>query len=179
MTPLPVDLLDEFIFADPERGALTWKPRNRLHFKDDRSWKIWNTKNAGTPALNSLRQHGYLGGHVLKKYTYAHRAMWALVYGFWPGQIDHVDGDRTNNIIWNLRDVPQSLNTKNSAMRSDNKSGVRGVYWDKRRCKWVSRITVDGDVLWLGSFDDLADAQMSVEMARIKYGFSERHGLTV
>ena len=58
--------------------------------------------------------------------------------------VDHIDGNKLNNQKHNLRIVTKSQNAMNSKVRSDNKSGVRGVNWDKIHNKWRARVKVDG-----------------------------------
>jgi len=62
----------------------------------------------------------------------SHRICFALHYGFWPvGVIDHIDGDKTNNRIKNLRDVAQAVNVRNTKREPNKDTGIVGVYLDK------------------------------------------------
>lgn len=75
-----------------------------------------------------------------------------------PMDIDHIDRDRTNNRVENLRWATRRQNLLNSSLRSNNKSGVHGVYYDKARGKWAVQGTRFGKVYCLGRFDFFDDA---------------------
>ena len=82
----------------------------------------------------------------------AHRLVFAYYHGRWPqDQIDHIDGDRQNNRIENLREVSPSMNMKNQKLRRDNTSGVIGVYWRNSISKWQSQIGINGRQTSIGS----------------------------
>ncbi len=181
MTPAEFKVLDigqirKLIIYDPLTGMLTWLPRPVEMFPSERYAKIWNTKNAGKPALNCVRDHGYLGGNIFGKFHYAHRVAWAIETGEWPEQIDHDNGDRTDNRWVNMIEGNQSGNMKNSAQRSDNLSGVTGVSWDKRRKMWYARVKEHGRNRNLGYYHCIAHASMVRHQIAREMGFSERHG---
>lgn len=75
---------------------------------------------------------GYLNININNKTYYAHRLAWLYVYGEFPKHIDHINHIRTDNRIANLRNVEHKENRRNSSLISTNKSGVNGVFWDKR-----------------------------------------------
>ena len=112
-----------------------------------------------------------------KKIQY-HRLVWFKFYGEWPdGQIDHIDHDRANNNIDNLRVVSHRENALNQSMNSNNTSGFTGVYWDKIGSKWESSIRLNGkkkQLYWGGCLLDAVAARMA---ANKKYGFHENHGI--
>nr|WP_263441032.1 HNH endonuclease [Klebsiella michiganensis] len=72
--------------------------------------------------------------------------------------VDHIDGNKLNCTRSNLRICTQADNTKNVGLRSDNSSGIPGVYWVSTRLKWAAQISVDGRTVSLGRFDEIADA---------------------
>ena len=102
---------------------------------------------AGTIAT-SKNSRGYLVVRFAKNgcnFRYlAHRVAWLLYYRVDPGdmQIDHIDGNRENNVISNLRLVSHGDNMKNQRKRSDNTSGITGVHWHKGADKWLSLIHI-------------------------------------
>ena len=99
---------------------------------------------------------------------YLHR----LVMGCEKGDgviIDHIDRNRIDCRKSNLRIVNNSQNTMNSCIRSDNTSGIRGVYWDKRKNKWIARITVDQQDIQLGNFNSIEDAETARKIGEEKY----------
>lgn len=83
--------------------------------------------------------------------------VWCFFHGYWPENgIDHINGNKTDNRISNIREVNHSCNVRNACVRKDNKSGVKGVSRDKDG--WISRISVNGKRKFLGHFDNLDDA---------------------
>lgn len=89
----------------------------------------------------------------------AHRLAWLYVYGEWPdGVIDHINGDATDNRIVNLRVATQAQNSANQGKQCRNTSGYKGVYWDKRRSKWMAQIGVQGRYKYLGRYDTAEEA---------------------
>lgn len=91
-------------------------------------------------------------------------------------QIDHLDHDRSNNRIENLRLVTHKENGRNISKKKNNTSGITGVGWDKRRQKWRAQIYVDGKAICLGLYDNLLDAVAERKRAEKFYGFNENHG---
>ena len=83
----------------------------------------------------------------------AHRLAWFYVHKRWPSKfIDHVNGDRGDNRLENLREAEHSDNIQNSKLSKLNKSGYKGVSFHKRRRKWRARIRARGEVFELGFF---------------------------
>jgi len=116
-----------------------------------------------------IMSHGYVGICIGGRDYTAHRLAWLHVHGVWPtANIDHINGNRSDNRIANLRDVNQSVNMQNVyAPKSNNKSGYRGVSWHKQRNKFTARIKVDGKYRSLGLHD-------SAEAAAAAYMKSKR-----
>ena len=111
-----------------------------------------------------------------KKYR-AHRLAWLYMLSRFPkGEIDHIDQDKSNNEWMNLREVDHKENLKNQSMRSSNKSGITGVYWNKLRERWYARITVNYKEICLGSSVNFFDACCMRKSADIKYNFHKNHG---
>lgn len=97
------ELLRKLLDYDPETGVLTWKERPRDFFESDRNWRWWNTRFSGASALSAIEGGGYKSGRIFGRPTKAHRVAWAIMNGSWPtGEIDHVNGDKTDNRISNL-----------------------------------------------------------------------------
>jgi hypothetical protein len=85
---------------------------------------------------------------------YAHRLAWLYVYGYFPDDgIDHINGDKTDNRIANLRIANHSENAQNLNKYKRNTSGYTGVIWHKGANKWQARITVNHKMIHLGLFD--------------------------
>ncbi|AEY69777.1 putative DNA-binding protein [Brucella phage Pr] len=122
------DCISKLIKYSPESGKLFWVKRDDV-------CKSWNTRYAGKEAFTATL-NGYKYGKILGKNYYAHRIAWLIMNGEFADEIDHIDGNRSNNIYNNLRSVSHQNNMKNITMQSNNNSGVVGVYWNRSRCKW-------------------------------------------
>lgn len=179
---LSIDLLHSLIDYDAETGILTWKARTPDMFRSTRqapehSCKIWNAANAGRPALATKNGNGYLHGAIFGVTVTAHSVAWALHHGRWPTYgVDHENGDRTDNRIGNMRDVPDAVNAKNQKQNARNTSGVTGVSYFKRTRKWVAMIKGDGKVRNLGYFNTIEEAAAARKSAERRYGFHPNHG---
>lgn len=176
--PLPSpDLLRQLLRYEPETGALYWLPRPVSMFADERSWRSWHTRCIGIPAFTAKRDNGYLVGNVFGRNLRAHRVIWAVVHGEWPPyDIDHINGDRADNRICNLRAVDRGENRRNSAQRCDNTSGTVGVYWLPDRLKWRAQIVKNGVSRHLGEFSSKAEAIRVRKAAERRLGFHPNHG---
>lgn len=171
------ELLRKLLRYDPEAGEMFWLERGQDVMPSERDRNAWNSRYAGTRAFNNPSSDGYLRGKIFGKLYFAHRVAWTLFYGKEPEkQIDHIDGNKKNNKIANLRDVSSSYNNRNSRKRSNNTSGAAGVLWDEARRKWIARISVNGKHFFLGRFLKYEDALLVRKEAEKFYGFSCRHG---
>lgn len=177
MSKISIETLQEALSYNPETGVLTWRKRPLHHFKSENARNRCNTLFAGQPAFTSLNNTGYLHGLCNRVPLLAHRVAWALTYGLWPdGQIDHIDGDRTNNRIVNLRDATGQENSKNRQLRSDNKSGCVGVQWHKKTQKWRAFISGADGLKHLGVFTNLDEAIAARKAAEREHDFHPNHG---
>lgn len=84
-------------------------------------------------------------------------------------EIDHINRDKLDNRINNLREVTHRVNVLNFGMQKNNTSGVRGVVFAKERSKWMARIKVNGKDVFLGYFSELSDARIARKEAEVKY----------
>jgi hypothetical protein len=174
----PADILRTLLRYDPETGKLFWLERPLEMFPSKQSWRSWNSRHAGSEAFTASDGQGYLQGSVLKKRTRAHRVVWAICNSTWPtGQIDHRNGNRSDNRICNLKVASPNENQRNKCQNKNNTSGFNGVVWNKRAKKWHSRIKLNGAFKHLGSFDEKQDAIEARMQANNKHQFSARHGL--
>lgn len=82
--------------------------------------------------------------------------------------VDHINGIPGDDRVENLRGSTVCQNQYNSKLRTDNKSGIKGVSWDKSRGKWRAQIRYEGKKINLGSFNNIEDAKQTVESARAR-----------
>ena len=145
-------------------------------FTNNRSCSVWNARYAGQEAFTA-NMHGYKHGRVLSINMRAHRVAWAIVHGQWPSEhIDHINGDRADNRLHNLRHVSRTVNNKNAKRREDNMSGCTGVHLDKRNSKWVAQINANGKRKFLGYFGSFAEARNARLIAEAQHGYHPNHG---
>lgn len=142
---LTAERLREVLDYNPDMGVFVWKVRTST------SVRIGDV--AGTPTAN-----GYLHIRIDRKHYYGHRLAWLCVYGTWPhGQIDHINGNRLDNRLVNLRDVPQKMNLENQRRAHSNSiSGLLGV--SPKRNRWKSSIRVAGKEHHIGTYDTPEEA---------------------
>lgn len=105
----------------------------------------------GDPALTTINGNGYYSGCFQKRGLLAHRVVYFLVHGYWPEQVDHIDGDRLNNSSENLRAVTHKENQHNRIAKGYTERG--GVY--------ISQIKVGGKHHHLGTFTNAAAARQA------------------
>jgi len=174
---LSPDLLRQLLDYDPDNGTLTWRDRPREFFKTKASWRSWNVKYAGKPAFTADDGNGYRPGSILNFKCRAHRVAFAMYHNRWPTRhIDHMNQDRTDNRIANLREVTDLENQRNARKSKNNTSGVTGVTWWERDNNWIAQIGVNYKRILLGYFDTIEEAAAARKEAEIKYGFHENHG---
>lgn len=177
----PVKDLMKFYTYDPETGDIVWKSRCAgMTFGDKtvsvRGARQSNGKCAGRSALYA-HNAGYSAVALMGVAFLAHRVAWALHYGEWPkGQIDHINGDRRDNRITNLRVVDQTGNSRNAARPRTNKTGVIGVFWEERANRWKAYITADKKRVDLGSHNSFEAAVAARKAAESTFGFHQNHG---
>jgi hypothetical protein len=169
--------LGECVSYDPITGTLTWRNRPSLHFSNEARWKQFNTSFAGRPAFNSIDGHGYRNGSLDRRSGIkAHRVILALTTGGWPEHVDHINGDRADNRLSNLRAINHAENQRNLKRPVNNTSGVIGVYHDNRRGGWYAKIKVDQKQIHLGNYDTKEAAIVARGEAELRYGFHKNHG---
>ena len=174
---METETLKQIVSYDPETGRLTWLPRPLSMFKCLRDCAAWNAKYAGQIAFNTTWPNGYKAGHIFKKTQLAHRVAWALATGEWPdSQIDHVNGDRSDNRLVNLRKATPEDNQKNTKQRIDNTSGVKGVDFQKSSGLWRARIVHNKRRVEIGKFINYDCAVAARKAAEREYGYHPNHG---
>jgi len=178
-----INVLRNLLDYDPQTGILTWRARGPEWFKgtDPRGaqWAAnnWNAKFAGKSALNCSQRSGYRTGAVLAIPLVAHRVAYAIHTGLteFP-ELDHINGDRADNRIVNLRPVSHSENAQNTALYSSNTSGYHGVMWEKSHKAWAVKINIGGRQRRIGRFKNKDDAIAARKRAETALGYHPNHG---
>ena len=173
---MDVLILKDILAYDSLTGLLTWKVRDRKYFSCDWSCKVWNGRYPNTLALNTPLKGKHLSGSIFDKNYLAHRVAWALYYGEWPnGEIDHIDGNGTNNSVINLRVVASSENSMNTKLHKHNTSGHIGVYFESFTNKWVAAAEKGGKKV-KARFESKKCAIEHRQKLSKSLGFHENHG---
>lgn len=145
------------VTAADVRGALLYCPstgefRRAVAVKGHKAGEVVGCPHSG----------GYIRIGLFGREFFAHRLAWLYVHGEWPAdQIDHINGNRADNRICNLRQATDAQNRQNlRAATSRNKSsGELGVTWDKSKGKWKAQICVNGKRMGVGHFESVHDAK--------------------
>jgi hypothetical protein len=178
------EICRQLLRYEPETGKLFWRERGSEWFSESKNrWggvhsaasraQTWNARYAGTEAFTASGDDGYLRGAILGKSQLAHRIVWAVAYGVWPSnEVDHVNMDRADNRISNLREADHSENNRNRSVQSNNTSGRKCVSWHKRAGKWRAHIVLHGKQRHLGLFAT-ADEAYAAYLAAVE----EMHGV--
>lgn len=182
MGELSFEFVSSLLRCDPKTGLLFWRERSPQMFRDGKNTAAhtcakWNSKHAGREAFTQTTSHGYKYGKILGRGYYAHRIVWLLCTGEWPeDQIDHINGDGSDNRIENLRPVSMSQNSKNKRTPENNTSGHIGVCWRSKLNRWSAQISVNRRQKHLGLFEKLEDAIAARKTAEAQHNFHQNHG---
>lgn len=166
--PLPSpEVLRQLLRYEPETGKLFWRERTPDMFVGSEMWpadaqcRRWNTRFANQEAMATLNG-GYKHGAIARRNYQAHRVIWALVYGEWPAtDIDHINGDKSDNRLVNLRKATRPENMRNRGKTASNTSGFKGVTWAASLGCWKAQIKANYRSHHLGYFADPKDAHQA------------------
>jgi hypothetical protein len=131
--------------------------------------KINSKQRKAGKALGTSTPKGYLLARVQGQLQRVHRLVFLYHYGYMPIQVDHIDGNRINNKIENLRKATSAQNNQNRMATGASK--IKGVVWHKQSRKWVASICINRKSVHLGSFEKIEDAAQVATDAR-----KELHG---
>lgn len=149
--------LQDVLRYEPSTGIFIWK-------------RCIHPSKIGIQAGGLHKYHGYRIIGVDGEHYPAHRLAWLYAYGAWPpDEIDHINGDRDDNRLSNLRLATSTENARNSKLSRRNTSGHKGVRWAEKRSKWEASIRVDRKLLFLGRHDKLEDALAAYAKAADKH----------
>lgn len=157
-----IEQLHELFDLDAHTGVLRWKVNHRVAKAGD---------TAGTP-----HSRGYLQVRVDGRHVFVHRAIFGMVHGHIPKEVDHRNGIKTDNRPSNLRAASHAENNRNVGIQANNTSGVKGVRLCKKTGRWRAECTVDRKKHCLGRHDAIADAEAAVRAFReLHHGEFARH----
>ena len=165
-TKLPSqELLLSLFDYNPETGEGTWIK------------SISNRAGVGA-SISKDQVHDYRRVTIFGKTFAWHRVIYKMHHGSFDESlhIDHINGDKKDNSIQNLRLVTPSDNHKNQKLSRHNTSGRIGISWQSARNKWEAYITSGGKLHKLGRFTELKDAIEARAKAEMSLGFHQNHG---
>ena len=157
--------LKELVSYEPVTGVMKWKkvsPRNR--------------KNKVGDVVGSIEKCGYVRVFIEGKYYKVHRLAWLYVHGYMPKTIDHINHDKADNVLSNLREVTVKDNNRNKKSKKTFGIFKRELKYYPYTIKYGARITVDNKHIYLGLHDTEAEAIKARKEAEVKYGFHANHG---
>lgn len=173
--PISIPEIRQLVRADFEAGKLYWLERPSGGMKG-RGAAIFNSRQANKEAT-SPDKHGYLRLTVKGKTFFAHRVIWALAHDEWPSMaLDHINGNKSDNRLDNLRLASVSQNGRNMSLPISNKSGVIGVCWDRKAAQWRAYANAGGRKVYLGVFRTIDEAKAARESASNDFGYHQNHG---
>ncbi len=153
--PSLLELIRSSLWYDRESGEIRWA-------------RTLSNRARGGALAGTRTKSGYITIRIGRKDLRAHRVAWLLAYGAWVlCDIDHKDGNRSNNAIDNLRLATRSQNNANSKRSKRNKSGIKCVHFDKRAGRWMASIARGGKGKFLGYFDKKEDAAIAYRSAAV------------
>lgn len=155
MNNITAELLHK-IFAY-EDGELRWKQPTGPRVK------------AGDVAGQALSSHGYKTVQLFGKTHKAHQLIYVMFHDAKAGEIDHINGNRSDNRIENLRVVTRSQNCSNQRIQTRSTSGFKGVTFLKKNQVWRARIKTQQKEIYLGSFANKEDAAHAYNQAAIHH----------
>lgn len=151
-------LLDELFNYDELSGIVTWKKSRSPRIKLGTQVKYKN-------------KFGYIQVRLNGKLWMLHRLIWLMKTGSFPNEeIDHIDGNRSNNSWNNLRDVSKSQNMQNrKGPDKDSNTGILGATFDKQRNKYRAQLTINGEKILNKIFDTAEEAGNAYTQAKENY----------
>lgn len=138
--------IKDYLSYNPDTGIFTWikRPSKNIHI--------------GTRAGNTSQTTGYRSITLHGRTYQEHRLAWFMYHGTMPtGQIDHINHIRDDNRIINLRDVSISENARNRSQQ-DSRLQERGIWYCKRRKRYIAEIRIKGKKVYQASFTDIDEA---------------------
>lgn len=166
MSKLTQDLLKRYFAYCPNTGNFY-----RTLLRDR-----WGNETPLFKQVGTLREDGYLESMIFGKVYKNHRLAIFYTTGKWPNEVDHINGNRSDNRLINLRDVSKQDNMKNRGKNRNNTSGTSGITWFNQTNQWRVRINANGKRISLGLFDTIDEAVAARKGAERLLGYHQNHG---
>lgn len=153
---VPIERLRECLSYNPDTGVITWRVRT-------------GGKRKPGQVAGTLLATGYVLLRIDGCSMLAHRVAWAMTHGIWPmHEIDHINRDRSDNRVANLREATRAQNSRNSPHRINNRLGVKGVI--RKHNRFLAQIYIDGRTRCIGRFDTIEEASACYQAACAEIG---------
>ena len=107
-------------------------------------WKISRLRGNIGDKASFKQSEGYFSVSIKRKSYLEHRLIFCMFHGYFPKEIDHINKNRSDNRIENLREVTRQENCFNASKKSNNTSGISNVYWNKVNKNWNVRVSIKG-----------------------------------
>ena len=131
-------------------------------------YKISSGSKKKGSLVNTQHSSGYIRCKINKKQYLAHRIIYMMHHGYMPDIVDHIDGNKSNNKITNLRPATKSQNQQNCKIYTTSSTGIKGVRWNNKHKKYVVRVQANNKrYTWY--VEDLELAELVAMEARDKY----------
>lgn len=148
--------LQKQLYYDTKTGNFTWILAKHGVKKDS--------------IAGHITKEGYKSLTINYKKYLIHRLVWFYVNKKWPTEfIDHINGNKLDNRIENLREATNSQNNFNAKLSKKNTSGCKGIVFNKNRKKWQAQIGFNNKYIYLGLFENFELAKQAINDARKKY----------
>ncbi|WPH64071.1 endonuclease [Vibrio phage vB_VpP_1] len=151
--------LIDLVNYDPETGIFTWKERKEN--------ARFNTRYAGNP-VGCIAPEGYMITSLFSRTYRLHTLAWLYMTGVKPIMIDHINGIKTDNRFSNLRECNPGNNARNTGIKPNNKSGFKGVRWNKQCQKWQAVVKFNYKSHHAGLFDSKVEAARAYDKKAIE-----------
>lgn len=132
-----------------------------LYWKNSKGSRVRPDRRAGT-----VNDTGYLRVDLFGKHFRVHRLIYLMFHGRLPKILDHINGNKLDNRIENLRPATAAQNKFNSVKPKTNKSGIKNVFWNKQLKKWTVSMSVKNKAKYFGSYETIEEAAQVAQQKR-------------
>jgi HNH endonuclease len=150
-----------------DRNDFAPEIRNLINIFEYKDGLLYRKNGQFKGLAGTLHHSGYWQVKVGKKSMWSHKIIFAIHHGYFAKQIDHIDGNKLNNRIENLRESTSQQNHWNVGVSKNNKSGYKNIYFQNNR--WRVMMRIDKKMTQIGSYEDIELAQLVAIEARNKY----------